>query len=77
MSAPGLSGGASLTVGSLGSTWKVHSGTKALAASRFSSVTSTGPAGSGKRSDSSKVRARSLASWVSSHSPKMELKPRE
>jgi hypothetical protein len=56
---------------------KVHTGTKALARSRFSRVTSTGVEGSGKRSDSSKVRARSLASWVSSHSPKMELNPRE
>ena len=77
MSGPGLSGCASLTVWSFGSTLKVHSRTKAFVRSRFSSVTSTGPAGSGKRNDSSKVRARSFESCVSSHSPKIELNPRE
>ena len=40
-------------------------------------MTWTGLSGAGKRSDSLKVRWACFASSVSSHSPKMEAKPRE
>ena len=45
--------------------------------SRFFTTMRTGESGAGKRSDSEKVRSIVAASAVVSHSPKIELKPRE
>ncbi len=63
--------------GSAGSTATDQASRKRPAASRFFRTTWTGPFGSGKRSDSWKVRNARFASSVVSHSPQMLAKPRE
>ncbi len=63
--------------GSPGSTATDQASRKRPAASRFFRTTCTGPFGSGKRSDSWKVRNARFASSVVSHSPQMLAKPRE
>ena len=52
-----------------GSTTTENTSRNAFCRSRFLITTCTGPAGSGKRSDSEKARRISFASSVLSHSP--------
>jgi hypothetical protein len=61
----------------VGSTATDQTSRKRPPSPRFLRTTLTGPAGSGKRTDSWKARGRSLASAVVSHSPKMLANPRE
>ena len=62
---------------SAGSTVVRQAAAKACSGLRLKTVISTGPSGTGKRSDSWNVRCDAAASAVVTHSPKIELKPRE
>jgi hypothetical protein len=62
---------------SAGSTVACQTVSKACSALRRCTVTLTGAAGTGKRSDSWKVRCECAASAVVTHSAKIEAKPRE
>ena len=64
-------------VGSPGSTVVVQASRKSPSVPRFRTTTWTGPFGSGKRSDSWKVRCSFFASSVVSHSPQRLANPRE
>jgi len=77
MRGPGEGGAEASMSLSFGSTLRDQTSRKALRASRFLRVTRAGASGAGKRRDSEKVRVRTLASPVVSHSPKIEQKPRE
>ncbi len=60
-----------------GSTATVQISRNAFFASRFLTTMRTGVSGAGNRNDSENVRSAVCASSVVSHSPKIELKPRE
>ncbi len=74
---PGDAGAAVSMKTSFGSTRRTQTSRKTLRGSRFLSEIWTGASGTGKRSDSEKVRESSFASPVVSHSPYTDAKPRE